>query len=440
MMIETRNTKDNLSTLIQDGKNLSMKFGFLGLGMGGTSIAATCADIKTSIKNNHHPYTALLINSNEIDLTKVQPINSNTKKMLIGDGKGAGRDIIMGEELYKAKADEISNAVKTQFQDADYVWLVAGLGGGTGTGAVIQAIGTLLNSGFSGKFGMILTLPRLKEGKTVLDNALQRLKKIGSVMENLGPILLVDNEKLFTEFSLEKPNSSVSEYLKFSNKYVAEALHELNTVTASYLPTSEYHFDSSEFEKILKTPGLLHFARFTEKASTIDASQQLSYAQKLKDLINRGVLSDGYDLNAAKRLAVSVLTDTLTANRLFTFEFTKTMEDLVNDISPTALEKPIATYQTNELKGTAGVSFYAVFAGLDLPKDRITEMVLEHKKLQELENQKKEKIDLFAGFESESSNKPSPNKSFDELFGNTENDSDKVISDKDALMNKLFDN
>ncbi|MGE7692300.1 plasmid replication protein [Lysinibacillus sp. NPDC097214] len=426
----------NNTAVVQDGKKLSMKFGFLGLGMGGTSIAATCADVRTSIKNNNHPYTALLINSNEIDLTKVQPKNGSTKKIKIGNGKGAGRDISIGENLYKEKAAEISNEVKTQFQDVDYVWLVAGLGGGTGTGAVIQAIGTLLDSGFAGKFGMILTLPRLKEGKTVLDNALQRLQKIGSVMDNLGPILLVDNEKLFNEFSELKPNSSVAEYLEFSNKYVAEALHELNTVTASYLPTGEYHFDSSEFEKLLKTPGLLHFARFTEKATAIDASQQLSYAQKLKDLINEGVLSDGHDLKNAKRLAVSILTDSPTAKRLFTFEFTKTMEDLISEVSPTALEKPIATYQSNDTKGN-NVSFYAVFAGLDLPKDRITEMVQEHKKLKDLENVEKEKVDLFAGFKTETPDTTPSAKSFDELFGDSKQNEE--VEKTADLKSKLFD-
>ncbi len=429
-------TKNISSTLVQDGKKLSLKFGFLGLGMGGTSIAATCADIKTNIQNNFYPYTALLINSNEIDLNKVQPVNKSTEKMLIGTGKGAGRDINIGESLYKAEADDIAEKVKTQFQDVDYVWLVAGLGGGTGTGAVIQAIGTLLDTGFAGKFGMILTLPRLKEGKTVLDNAIQRLQKISSVMDNLGPILLVDNEKLFKEFSQSKPNSLVSEYLDFSNKYVAEALHELNTVTASYLPTSEYHFDSSEFEKLLKTPGLLHFARFTEKAASIDASQQLSYAKRLEDLINEGVLSSGYDLSDAKRLAVSVLTDSSTAKRLFTFEFAQTMENLVSKVSPTALEKPIATYQSNDQK-SSNVSFYAVFGGLDLPKDRITEMVQEHKKLKELENQEKEKSDLFAGFKSETTNTSQGTKTFAELFGDAKENEE---SDKNAdLKSKLFD-
>ncbi|ACA42416.1 plasmid replication protein [Lysinibacillus sphaericus] len=389
-------------------QKLSLNFGFLGLGMGGTSIAAACADIKTNIKNNNYPYTALLINSNQIDLNKIEPANTTSEKMLIGDGKGAGRDILIGEQLYENDQEDIKQRVETRFKEVDYVWLVAGLGGGTGTGAVIQAIGTLLKSGFNGRFGMILTLPRLKEGRTVIENALQRLQKISQAMGKLGPILLVDNEKLFKQFSEEKPNSSVSEYLRFSNKYVAEALHDLNTVTASYLPTGEYHFDSSEFEKLLKTPGLLHFARFTEKASSIDSSNNLSYAQKLKELIQKGVLSDGYNLEEAQRLAVSVLTDNATAKRMFTFEFTKRMEDLVNELSPTALEKPIATYQSKDIKGPAEVSFYAVFAGLGLPQARISEMVTEHNRLKELEQKvlETEKKDLFASFDAS----PTPKK------------------------------
>lgn len=422
-------------------KKLSLRFGFLGLGMGGTSIAAACADIKTNIKNNNYPYTALLINSNQIDLNKIELLNPTTEKMLIGDGKGAGRDINIGEQLYVKDQEKIKNHVETRFKGVDYVWLVAGLGGGTGTGAVIQAIGTLLKSGFNGRFGMILTLPRIKEGRTVIENALQRLQKISQAMGNLGPILLVDNEKLFKQFSEEKPNSSVSEYLKFSNKYVAEALHDLNTVTASYLPTGEYHFDSSEYEKLLKTPGLLHFARFTEKASAIDSSNNLSYAHKLKELIQRGVLSDGYNLEEAKRLAVSVLTDNVTAKRMFTFEFTKTMEDLVNELSPTALEKPIATYQSNDLKGTAEVSFYAVFSGLGLPQGRISEMVKEHNRLKTLEQKalETEKEDLFASFDAS----PEPEKEekvtdFDALFGpDTNKDKEKDVEDTLEKLNLL---
>lgn len=84
-------------SVIKNSKNkISMRFGFLGLGMGGTSIASACADIQTDIQNNRYPYTSLLINTNQIDLDRIDKKNPNTKKLTIGGGRGAGWSIKLG--------------------------------------------------------------------------------------------------------------------------------------------------------------------------------------------------------------------------------------------------------------------------------------------------------------------------------------------------------
>lgn len=114
--------------------DLSLKFGFLGLGMGGCSIAYECANIKTKIVNNMHPYTALLINTNEVDLRKFQETTNVRKYQLKGYEKGAGRNIEIGEQAYVEHKEEISNLIRGYFADRDFVWIVCGLGGGTGTG------------------------------------------------------------------------------------------------------------------------------------------------------------------------------------------------------------------------------------------------------------------------------------------------------------------
>lgn len=157
--------------------NTSLNFGFIGLGMGGNSIAAACADISTNIPNKKYPYSALLINTNQIDLDKIEVQNPAINKLLIGSGRGAGRNIDLGEQMYLESEGEVQEHIKNQFQDSDFIWIVAGLGGGTGTGSIIQAIGSVMKSGFKGKFGLILTLPRKNEGLTVISNAIKRLKK-----------------------------------------------------------------------------------------------------------------------------------------------------------------------------------------------------------------------------------------------------------------------
>ena len=416
--------------LIHENPKLSYRFGFLGIGMGGTSVAAACADITTDVKNDRYPYTAVLINSNEIDLEKVTHQNPSVKKVLIGQGKGAGRDIKVGEALYKSEIAKVDEAIKSQFTNVDYMWLVVGLGGGTGTGSVIQAIGSLMKNGFKNKFGLILTLPRLEEGRTVINNALQRLKIIHGAMDNLGPIMLIDNQKLFTQYIERNPNASIADYLKFSNTYVADALHDLNVVTASYLPAGENHFDSSEFGIMLRTPGLIHFARFNAKPHTIDVAQSLSYSTKIKEEVENGVISDGYDLAVAKRAALSVLSNKVHSKRLYTVEFNRELEGLLSSLAKRATEKPVAFYsydhKRNDQTGKDNVFFYAVFAGLDLPEQRIAELMDADRAAAEAEKLNDMKINknLFDGFEEADSSLlgVKQDKTFDDLFGTSSNE------------------
>lgn len=444
-MEQTLQTNERLN---HETTKLSFRFGFLGIGMGGTSIASACADIVTNVSNDRYPYSAILINSNEIDLAKVTPRNPNTSKLLIGDGKGAGRDIEMGESLFKNEEEKIQNVVNTQFANTDFVWLVVGLGGGTGTGGVIRAIGTLMKNGFNKKFGLILTLPRYKEGRTVINNALQRLQKIYGAMNGLGPVILVDNQKLFDEFSTENPKATVAEYLKHSNTYVAEALHDLNTVTASYLPFGENHFDSSEFGKMLKTPGLIHFARFNAKSSSIDAGQVLSYSTKLKQEIENGVLSSGYNLAQAQRAAISVLANKNDSKRLYNFEFQNQLEELVSTIALAATEKPVALYEyeAKRKKNPSdsstytdnNVYFYSVFAGLDLPEERISALMDADREFAEVEktNEVGQNKNLFVGFQASTSKTQSEKHSFEDLFGEKE-ETKEQLNDTDALLEEL---
>jgi cell division GTPase FtsZ len=351
--------------------SLSLKFGFFGLGMGGCSIANECANIKTRITNKMNPYTGLLINTNEVDLRKIPDSDNVFKFQLKGFEKGAGRDVEVGEQAFLEHKDEIANLIKTYFSDREFVWVVCGLGGGTGTGSVIEAIRLVYANGFAKRCGLILTLPRDKEGGQVLDNCLDRLKKITQAMKGLGAILLVDNQKLYTEFLEDKPMSSINEYLDYSNKYIARTLHEVNVATASFNPVGGFHFDSSEFLNVLNTPGVLSLSRISLKDNQLDADNEATYLPKIRASISNGILSDGYNFNSAKRAAVSMIAPTQSSNRIFSMKFINNIEGIIEDISPQATEKPVATY--GDPKGE-DVQIYTVFAGLALPK-RVREIV-----------------------------------------------------------------
>lgn len=383
---------------------IGVRFGFVGVGMGGSSIAAACVEAgrNNKAKNDMNPYAALLVNTNSVDLDKIQvSSSSNVEKLLIGDGKGAGRNIQLGEEIFRENEKKVVDALKATFDEkTDFIWVVAGLGGGTGTGSVIEAIRVLMENGFRGKFGLILTLPRHSEGFKVMDNAISRLMNIANAMNHLGSIILVDNEKLYQHFISSKPTASIADYLSYSNDFIADTLHEMNLVTNSFSVFGGDHFDVREFLNLISTPGLLHFAKYSDVGKNVDSAQFASHLGKLKREIDNGVLSDGYDLKYTKRLAVSIVAKKTTAARIFNVEFTNNIASDLNKMAPTADEKPIAQY-TYDGQGD-DLYFYAVFAGLRMPSS-VKNLVSTYTEIKE----KKQTIqlavedDVFAGFSAE---------------------------------------
>lgn len=403
---------------------VSFKFGFMGLGMGGTSIAAACADIDTDVKKERYPYTGLLINTNKMDLDVVRVKNPSVTKLLIGDGRGAGRDIEMGKQLFKQEEEKIMEKMREQFKNTDFLWIVAGLGGGTGTGSIIEAIRLAMKNGFGDKFGLIVTLPRIYERGIVLQNALVRLNQILEAM-NKGsfPTILVDNEKLHRTYKEGNPKAGMQDSLYFINKYVADSLHEVNVITSSFKPVGDTHFDSSEFEKALKSPGFIHFARYTAKGSEIESTSPITYVGHLRTQIETGVLSEGYDLSNPKKVAISVLTNESIANSLYDHNFTTAIEEVLDEISPYVLQKPVARYKHQE--GDNRVFFFAMYSGLKMP-ERIGELIAEQKKLMNRikEKEAEQSINPFDEFEAmdlEGASAPKTN-SFDDLFGDKEED------------------
>lgn len=416
----TKTQNNTISVLKNSSIKLSLKFGFLGLGMGGSSIAAACSDIQTNVTNNRYPYTSLLVNTNSVDLSKVDAKNPSTKKLVIGTGRGAGRNITEGESMFKQDYKKVEEEFNKQFSDRDFLWIVAGLGGGTGTGSIIEAIRLVYTSNFKGKFGLILTLPMNKDGDTVLKNAVSRLNTISKAMNGLGSIILIDNQKLYDHFITDNKTAGISEFLDYSNQYVAEMLHELNTVTSSFTPVGSDHFDASEFENLIKTPGILHFARLITKSTDVDSSQVASYSTRLKERIHQGVLSDGYDITDADRAAVSILANPSTSKRLFNIEFLQEINTIIDNEVPFAKEKPVAAYtypyKNSDEEYHHDVYFYAVFAGLQFPK-RIIELIGQVNSIAERDNSKVAKKDIFGSLDSTIFQDEKPKDlSFEELF------------------------
>ena len=432
----TKNGQPAISVLNKSDIQLSVKFGFLGLGMGGSSIASACSDIQTNVTNNRFPYSSLLVNTNSIDLEKVKAKNPTTKKLVIGDGRGAGRNISKGKEMFGESYEVINEEFNKQFADRDFIWIVAGLGGGTGTGSVMDAIGLVHKSKFKGKFGLILTLPLDKDGDTVVQNAFMKLGDINKYMSALGSIILIDNQKLYNHFTTVNKTATIDAFLSYSNEYVADMLHELNTVTSSFTPFGSDHFDASEFENLIKTPGILHFARLTSKSTEVDSGQTTSYSLRLNERITDGVLSDGYDLDDTVRAAVSILANPFTSKRLYNMEFIEEINNVIDRHAPYAKEKPVATYtypySSNDVSYKDEVYFYAVFAGLGLPT-RVGQLKNKLVESRDRPVKKKTETDLFGDLSGMFNTSTEPQNSLlDDLFSDSPSSNETAQDEHDS--------
>lgn len=127
--------------------------------------------------------------------TELQVLNKNqaTTKIQIGEkltrGLGAGAKPEVGEQAAEESKDELTNALK----GADMVFVTAGMGGGTGTGAAPVAAACAREQG--ALTIAVVTKPFSFEGKVRARNAAEGIEKL---KQNVDAILVVPNDKLMT--------------------------------------------------------------------------------------------------------------------------------------------------------------------------------------------------------------------------------------------------
>jgi cell division protein FtsZ len=156
----------------------------LVMGVGGAGGNA----VNEMIENNLQGVEFIAVNTDAQDLklskckTRIQ-IGLNLTK-----GLGAGAKLDIGQ----AAADESLNEIVNTLQGANMVFIAAGMGGGTGTGAahVIARAAKELNILTVG----VVTLPFLYEGPSRMRRAQQGLEEL---RKHVDTIIVIPNQNLF---------------------------------------------------------------------------------------------------------------------------------------------------------------------------------------------------------------------------------------------------
>ncbi len=183
---EVREIDKELEELI---KKQSAKIKVIGVGGAGGNSLSRMREI--GIKGGE----LIAVNTDAQDLL----YTNADHKILIGkeltQGLGAGSNPKVGEQA----ARESESDIKKKISNSDMIFITCGMGGGTGTGAAPFIAGLAKKQG-SLTIGVI-TLPFTIEGKKRIENAMDGLDRMQSVVDTL---IVIPNDKLL-ELAPELP-------------------------------------------------------------------------------------------------------------------------------------------------------------------------------------------------------------------------------------------
>jgi cell division protein FtsZ len=221
--------------------------------------------------------------------TDAQDLNLNKAKAKIQiganltNGLGAGARLDVGQ----AAADESLNDIINVLQGSNMVFITAGMGGGTGTGAahVIARAAKELNILTVG----VVTLPFLYEGPSRMRRANQGLEEL---RKHVDTIIVIPNQNLF---KVANENTTLEESFVLSNNVLK---HGVQSVTDLMVKPGLINLDFADVENIMKSMG-------KAMMGTGEAEGEKRALQSAELALNNPLI-DEYSLKGAKGLLVNI--------------------------------------------------------------------------------------------------------------------------------------
>ncbi len=299
----------------------------LVLGVGGAGGNA----INEMIENNMQGVEFIAVNTDAQDLklskakTRIQ-IGLNLTK-----GLGAGAKLDIGQ----AAADESLNEIINTLQGANMVFIAAGMGGGTGTGAahVIARAAKELNILTVG----VVTLPFLYEGPSRMRRAQQGLEEL---RKHVDTIIVIPNQNLF---KIANEQTTFEESFNLSNNVLR---HGVQSVTDLMVRPGIINLDFADVETVMAAMG-------KAMMGTGEAEGE-GRAMQAAEMAISNPLIDDYTLKGAKGLLVNITG----GKDLKLFEVDEVVNKIRSEVDAEA-EVIIGAITDTELDGKIRVSIVA---------------------------------------------------------------------------------
>ena len=251
----------------------------LVMGVGGAGGNA----INEMIDNGMEGVEFIAVNTDAQDLKHSKAKSKVQIGLNLTKGLGAGAKIDIGQ----AAADESLNEIVNILQGANMVFIAAGMGGGTGTGAahVIARAAKELNILTVG----VVTLPFLYEGPSRMKRAQVGLEEL---RKHVDTIIVIPNQNLF---KIANEQTTFEESFNLSNNVL---MHGVQSVTDLMVKPGIINLDFADVETVMASMG-------KAMMGTGEAEGE-GRAMKATEMAISNPLIDDYTLKGAKGLLVNI--------------------------------------------------------------------------------------------------------------------------------------
>ena len=251
----------------------------LVMGIGGAGGNA----INEMIDNGMQGVEFIAVNTDAQDLKHSKAKSKIQIGLNLTKGLGAGAKLDIGQ----AAADESLNDIVNILQGANMVFIAAGMGGGTGTGAahVIARAAKELNILTVG----VVTLPFLYEGPSRMRRAQQGLEEL---RRHVDTIIVIPNQNLF---KIANEQTTFEESFNLSNNVL---MHGVQSITDLMVRPGLINLDFADVESVMASMG-------KAMMGTGEAEGE-GRALKAAEMAISNQLIDDYTLKGAKGLLVNI--------------------------------------------------------------------------------------------------------------------------------------
>ena len=297
------------------------------MGVGGAGGNA----INEMIENGMQGVEFIAVNTDAQDLKHSKAKSKIQIGLNLTKGLGAGAKLDIGQ----AAADESLNEIVNTLQGANMVFIAAGMGGGTGTGAahVIARAAKELNILTVG----VVTLPFLYEGPSRMRRAQQGLEEL---RKHVDTIIVIPNQNLF---KIANEQTTFEESFNLSNNVL---MHGVQSVTDLMVRPGIINLDFADVETVMASMG-------KAMMGTGEAEGE-GRAMQATEMAISNPLIDDYTLKGAKGLLVNITG----GKDLKLFEVDEVVNKIRSEVEADA-EIIIGAITDSELDGKIRVSIVA---------------------------------------------------------------------------------